>query len=76
MTNMTVNGVTTTKTPGQEQYEKFSRRIGRKTKTYYGYDYRDLDGELFSCTRPTLEACRKARDAWVKAKEEKNTQPA
>lgn len=70
MTNMTVNGVTTTKTPGQEQYEKFSRRIGRKTKTFYSYDYRDLDGELFSCIKPTLEACRAARDAWVKAKEE------
>lgn len=71
MTKMTVNGVTTTKTPGQEQYEKFSRRIGRKTKTFYSYDYRDLDGELFSCVKPTLEACRAARDAWVKAKEER-----
>ncbi|TCX52106.1 hypothetical protein C1I38_07890 [Dehalobacter sp. 12DCB1] len=66
---MTVNGVTTTKTPGQEQYEKFIRKIGGKTKTYFSYDYRDLDGELFSCVKPTLEACRAARDAWSKAKE-------
>lgn len=65
MTNMTVNGVTTTKTPGQEQYEKFSRKSGGKTKTYFSYDYRDLDGELFSCVKPTLEACREARDKWI-----------
>lgn len=68
MTKMTVNGVTTTKTPGQEQYEKFSRKIGRKTKTFYSYDYRSLDGELFSCIKPTLEACRAARDEWEKGK--------
>lgn len=65
MTNMTVNGVTTTKTPGQEQYEEFSRKSGGKTKTYFSYDYRDLDGELFSCVKPTLEACREARDKWI-----------
>lgn len=68
---LTANGVTTTKTPGQEQYEKFQSRIGRKVKTFYSYDYRDHDGELFSCVKPTLEACRTARDAWVKAKEER-----
>ena len=61
---MTVNGVTTTNTPGQEQYETFSRKVGDKTKKYCQYDYRHPDGELFSCTKPTLKACRAARDEW------------
>jgi hypothetical protein len=63
---MTVNGVSTTTGLGQEQYEKFSHR-GRTNKigTRYQYDYRHTDGELFSCIRPTLKACREARDAWL-----------
>lgn len=65
MTKMTVNGVTTTKAPGQEQYETFTRKVGAKTKKYIQYDYRHTDGELFSCIRPTLEACRAARDEWL-----------
>lgn len=69
MTKMTANGVTTTKTPGQEQYEAFSRKVGRQTKRYYSYDYRHTDGELFSCVKPTLDACRTARDAWLEARE-------
>lgn len=69
MTKMTANGVTTTKTPGQEQYEAFSRKVGRKTKKYVSYDYRHTDGELFSCVKPTLEACRAARDTWLENKE-------
>jgi hypothetical protein len=68
MTKMTVNGVTTTNTPGQEQYEIFSREMGGKTKRYVAYDYRHTDGELFGCIKPTLDACREARDAWVDAK--------
>ena len=65
MTNITVNGVTTTNTPGQEQYETFTRKIGRTVKKCYSYDYRALDGELFSCTKPTLKMCRAARDEWL-----------
>ena len=64
MTKMTVNGVTTTNTPGQEQYETFTRRVGGKSKKYVQYDYRHPDGELFSCVKPTLAACRAARDEW------------
>lgn len=67
-TNMTKNGVSTTTAPGQEQYERFSRRIGRKRKTYVGYDYRHTDGELFSCVAPTLAKCRKKRDTWLDIK--------
>ncbi|HBU12703.1 MAG TPA: hypothetical protein DEB31_08260 [Clostridiales bacterium] len=66
---MTIKGVTTTNTLGQEQYEMFTRKIGRKTKRYCAYDYRHLDGELFTCVKPTLAACRTARDNWVAAKE-------
>jgi hypothetical protein len=69
MTKMTVNGVTTTQTLGQEQYECFSQKIGRQTKKYLQYDYRHTDGELFSCVKPTLDACRAARDEWLEAKE-------
>jgi len=68
MTAMTVNGVSTTRKPGQEQYETFMRKVGRKSKRFVQYDFRDHDGELFGCIRPTLAECRKARDAWVDAK--------
>ncbi|MCL2856158.1 MAG: DUF3873 domain-containing protein [Oscillospiraceae bacterium] len=68
MTKMTKNGVTTTKAPGQEQYETFTRKVGRKSKKYCAYDYRDHTGKLFSCVKPTLEDCRAARDAWLDAK--------
>lgn len=72
MTKMTVNGITTTKALGQEQYETFTRKIGRKSKKYVSYDYRHTDGELFSCVKPTLEACREARNAWMENKGEHN----
>lgn len=67
--SMTVNGATTTKTPGQEQYSFFTRKVGGKSKKYCQYDYRHTDGELFSCVKPSLEACRAARDEWVARKE-------
>lgn len=69
MTKMTMNGLTTTKAPGQEQYEAFSHKVGGKTKKYIQYDYRHTDGELFSCIKITLEACRTARDKWIIGKE-------
>ena len=53
---------------GQEQFENFTRKVGRQVKRYVQYDYRHTDGELFSCVRPTLDACRAARDAWLDAK--------
>lgn len=65
MTIMTINGVSTTTELGQEQYEKFSRKIGRYTKKYVAYDYRWTDGELFSCVKPTLDECRTERDLWL-----------
>lgn len=65
MTKMTMNGVTTTQAPGQEQYQNFSRKVGSKTKKFIQYDYRHTDGELYSCIKPTLDACRSARDKWL-----------
>lgn len=68
MTKMTKNGISTTSMNGQEQFEKFTRKVGRQIKKYVQYDYRHTDGELFSCVRPTLDACRAARDAWLAGK--------
>ena len=67
---MTENGVTTTKTLGQEQYEVFFNGVGRKRKPFVQYDYRDMTGELFSTVKPTLMACRTARDNWLKNRKE------
>ena len=64
-TKMTKNGVTTTNTIGQEQYEEFEMTIGRTKKTLVQYDYRHTNGSLFSCVKNTLEMCRAARDAWI-----------
>jgi len=52
--------------PGQEQHEMYTSSFTRSRMCQY--DYRDFDGELFSCVKPTLEACRAERDTWVAAK--------
>lgn len=52
---------------GQEQHESF--RSSTTKKTAVQYDYRHTDGELFSCVKPTLEACRKAKGNWISKKE-------
>jgi len=56
-------------TNGQEQYEAYVSNITGKTAVQY--DYRHTDGELFSCVKPTLEACRKAKENWISKKEER-----
>lgn len=55
-----INGCSTCAN-GTENYEVF-RAHG---KTYYQYDYRTENGNLFSTTAPTLEICRKRRDKWL-----------
>lgn len=45
-TRMTANGVSTTATPGTEQYEVFYIDFRPRRKRYQ-YDYRHTDGELF-----------------------------
>ena len=51
---------------GQEQYESFKSSATKKSMVQY--DYRADDGELFSCIKGTIEACRKARDGWLEAR--------
>ena len=53
--------------PGQEQYEKFRSRItpfGSMTDGVQ-YDYRGVDGELFSTIANTLDEARTRRDKWL-----------
>lgn len=65
---MTANGVSTTTTPGTEQYETFySAHRGKKISRVM-YDYRHTDGELFTCVAPTLKECRQRRDEWLNKK--------
>ena len=75
MTKMTANSLTTTNELGQEQWETFNRKIGRKNKLYMHYEYRHIDGELYSIikymdrnTNATLEYCRTLRDEWIENK--------
>jgi hypothetical protein len=55
-----VEGCSTCKN-GHEYYESY--KVGRKT--FVQYDFRKMDGELFSCNAPTLETCRQRRDSWL-----------
>ena len=65
---MTANGVSTTTTPGTEQYEVFYTGYRTRRKKHYQYDYRHTDGELFSCVAATLKECRQRRDEWLNKK--------
>jgi hypothetical protein len=53
--------------PGEENYITFNP-AGRRNRTLYQYDYRTASGELFSGVFQSLEACREARDKWLKGK--------
>lgn len=59
--SMTQNGVTTTRTPGQEQYEYYTvparMTRDRKPRKMCQYDYRAPDGELFSCRAGKFHPC-------------------
>lgn len=46
---------------GTENYETFYTMVKRKRTKLIQYDYRSEDGELFTCVKPTLTECRKAR---------------
>ena len=67
-TKLTANGVSTTTTPGTEQYEVFYTGFRPRRKKLYQYDYRHTDGELFSCVAPTLKERRQRRDEWLNKK--------
>ena len=63
------NGCSTCCDPGQEMYEEYTDHRGI---CRIMYDYRDLDGSLFSCVASSLEECRKKRDEWMSKKTKKN----
>ena len=67
-TKMTAHGLSTTATPGTEQYETFysAHRVKRVSRVMY--DYRHTDGTLFSCVASTLKECRQRRDEWLNKK--------
>lgn len=54
--------------PGEERFERFP--IGSPLKPgarelRVQYEYRTLDGALFSTVAPTLETARRDRDRWL-----------
>ena len=51
---------------GQEQYEYFHSFLTQGQKVQY--DYRALDGELFTTVVTDLESAHAKRDAWLKTK--------
>jgi hypothetical protein len=67
MKTLTENGISTTQANGQEDYVKFSP-VHRPNQTFYQYDYRHTDGELFSCVASSLEKCRIKRNTWLSNK--------
>ena len=46
MQSLNRNGVSITQTPGEEKFVKF-HSVAFKGRTFYQYDYRHTDGELF-----------------------------
>jgi hypothetical protein len=51
--------------PGTEQWETFISHTIRQRLMQY--EYRTLDGRLFSCVAPSLDTARQRRDAWLAA---------
>ena len=61
-TYMNNNGVSNCQTNGEDRFEYFTSGRGRKAKQKIQYDFRDYNGELFSCIANTLEEARQKRD--------------
>lgn len=51
---------------GYEQHEEYYSPIVKDYRVQY--DYRDTDGELFSCVCKTLEECQARKDKWLENK--------
>ena len=53
--------------PGHEQYETFHApgRMGKPGPERYQYDYRQLDGELFTCVAASLGEAMRKRNEWL-----------
>ncbi len=71
MQSLNRNGVSITQIPGEEKFVKY-RSGAFKGRTFYQYDYRHTDGELFSTVAKTLAECRHRRDKWIAKKEQGN----
>jgi hypothetical protein len=56
-----VNGCSTCSN-GTENYETFKKGH----VNYIQYDYRNSNGQLFSCVAINLQAAREKRDYWIK----------
>jgi hypothetical protein len=52
---------------GQEQFESYPHPF-RRGKMLCQFDYRDQDGELFSCVAPDLGRAMGKRDEWLERK--------
>jgi hypothetical protein len=59
---MNKNGATRCTGKDQERYEYFKMGYGKKAKKMVQYDYRNQEGELFSCVAPTLEKARQKKE--------------
>ena len=67
MQSLNKNGVSFTRTPGEEIFGKCF--LGAFWGQIYDqYDYRHFDGELFSTVAKTLDECRRRRDKWLEKK--------
>lgn len=53
---------------GKEQYAHYISNATHEAAVQY--DYRHTDGELFSCVKPTLRDCWRAKEDWLKRKDE------
>ena len=51
---------------GEERYKKYRSKVTKRHLIQY--DYRHIDGELFSTVRRTLEECRLEKDVWLEKK--------
>jgi hypothetical protein len=51
---------------GEEQYEEYCTVDTKDCRVQY--DYRHIDGELFSCTATTLAKCRELKNKWLEEK--------
>ncbi|MDM8209244.1 DUF3873 domain-containing protein [Bacteroides gallinaceum] len=71
MQSLNRNGVSITQTPGEEKFVKF-RSVAFRGRTFYQYDYRRTDGELFSTVAKTLAECRRRRNEWIEKKKRSN----
>lgn len=71
MQSLNENGVSITRTPGEENFVKCCLSAFKR-QTFYQYDYCHTDGELFSTVAKTLDEYRRRRDGWIAKKERSN----